>query len=229
MDQDRSIQAVFGTTLSTTVAGNGLVSPSGGVYAYGSVVRLTGIPEAGSYFGVWGNAASGSANPLYFTMTNSNPTVSSLFAPLPASQAALTVLINGPGTVESSPTGNVFATNQTVSLTASPLAGQGFVSWSGDAGGTQNPVNVAMTQSRVVTANFTNWPVLVANEQSLTPQGFRVTVLSGTGLVYQIQGSANLGTWTNLGVVTNTTGQSQFTDPAGTNSLMRFYRGLTWP
>jgi hypothetical protein len=229
MDQDKSIQAVFGTTLSTTVAGNGRVDPSGGVYPYGSVIRLTGIPDAGNYFGVWGNAASGSANPLYFTVTNPNPTVSSLFAPLSAGQSALTVLINGPGAIQANPAGSVFATNQSVNLTATPLAGQGFRNWSGDASGTQNPVSVAMTQSRVVTANFTNWPVLVANPPGLTPQGFQMTVLSGPGLIYQIQGSSNLGTWTDLGVVTNTSGTTLFTDLSATNLPQRFYRGTAWP
>jgi len=231
MDQDKSIQAVFGTTLSTTVAGSGqvLVYPPGGIYPYGTTVRLTGVPQPGNYFGVWGNAASGTANPLYFTLTNANPTVSSLFVSLSAGQAALTILINGPGTFQVTPAGNVFSIIQTVNLTATPLAGQGFINWSGDATGTQNPLSVAMTQSRIVTANFTNWPVLVANQQSLTPEGFRLSVLSGTGLVYKIQGSTNLGNWTDLGVITNTAGQSYFTDPAGTNSPMRFYRGTAWP
>lgn len=231
MNGPKSVHAVFGSTISTTVSGNGQVQvyPPGGIYPYGSVIRLTGIPEAGSYFGVWGNAASGMANPLYFTVTNANPTISSLFPTLSVNQAALTVLINGPGMIQVTPAGNVFSTLLSVNITATPLAGQGFINWSGDATGSQNPVSVAMTQSRTVTANFTNWPVLLANQQSITPQGFRLTVLSGTGLVYQIQGSANLGTWVNLGVVTNASGQSQFTDPAGTNLPLRFYRGTPWP
>lgn len=231
MNAAKSVQAVFGTILGTTVSGNGQIAvhPPGGTYPYGSVVRLTAVPQAGNYFGVWGNAASGNANPLYFKLTNPNPTVSSLFAPLAANQAALTVLVNGPGSVQVNPAGNVFTTNQSVSITAAPLAGQGFVNWSGDAAGTQNPVSVDMTQSRVVTANFTNWPVLVANQQSFTPQGFQLSVLSGPGLVYQIQASSNLGTWTNLGVVTNTSGNTLFIDPAGMKLPMRFYRGTSWP
>jgi hypothetical protein len=114
-------------------------------------------------------------------------------------------------------------------LTAIPYNGQGFISWSGDASGTQNPLTVAMTQSRIITANFTNWPVLVANQQSFTPQGFRFSLLSGTGLTYQVQGSTNLFSWANLGVVTNTTGEAQFTDPAGTNLPLRFYRATSFP
>jgi len=221
--------SVFATTLSTTVAGNGQVLPARGVYPYGSVVRLSAIPQPGNYFGVWGNAASGNSNPLYFPVTNANPTVSSLFAALPQGQSALTVLINGPGSINVNPPGNVFATNQSVTLTATPYAGQGFINWSGDASGTENPLTVAMSQSRVITANFTNWPVLVANQQSFTPEGFRFSLLSGPGLTYQVQGSTNLSSWVNLGTVTNATGETQFTDPAGTNLPLRFYRATSWP
>ena len=82
MQSDQSIQAVFGTTLSTTVQGNGQVSlnPPGGLYPYGQVVQLTAVPQPGNSFGGWGNAVEGNtANPLYFTITNATPTVSSLF------------------------------------------------------------------------------------------------------------------------------------------------------
>jgi len=41
-----------------------------------------------------------------------------------------------------------------VTLTASPAALQAFDSWSGDASGTQNPLTLVMSQSRIVTANF---------------------------------------------------------------------------
>ncbi|HEU0037901.1 MAG TPA: hypothetical protein VFR76_01380 [Verrucomicrobiae bacterium] len=128
------------------------------------------------------------------------------------------MLINGPGSINVNPPGNVFATNQSVTLTATPYAGQGFINWSGDASGTENPLTVAMSQSRVITANFTNWPVLVANQQSFIPEGFRFSLLSGPGLTYQVQGSTNLSSWVNLGTVTNATGETQFTDPAGTIS-----------
>ena len=231
MERDKAIHAVFGTTLSTTVTGNGHVQlyPPGGLYANGSVVRLTGVPQPGNYFGLWGNAASGNINPLYFTISSPTQSVSALFAPTPAGQAALTMLVNGPGSVSVNPPGNVFPTNQAVSVTATPFAGQGFINWSGDASGTQNPLTVGMTQSRIITANFTNWPVLVANPQSFTAQGFRFSLLSGPGLTYQVQGSSNLYSWVNLGVVTNATGETQFTDPAGTNLPLRFYRATSWP
>lgn len=226
MDQNKNIQAVFGTTLATTATGGGQVQiyPPGGVYPYGTLVRLTAVPDAGKYFGIWGNAASGNANPLYFTVTNLSPTASSFFLPVPDGQAALTVLINGPGSVNVNPPGNLFSTNQTVSVTATPFTGKGFGGWSGDASGTQNPLSVSMTQSRVISADFLNWPFLIANGQSITPQGFTFTLLSGPGLVYEILSSSDLNHWSSLGTVTNTSGQTQFTDPSATNSSTKFYK-----
>jgi len=42
----------------------------------------------------------------------------------------------------------------TVTLTAVPLLGYAFTGWSGDASGTQNPLPLTMTASKVITANF---------------------------------------------------------------------------
>jgi hypothetical protein len=124
-DRDRALQAVFGTPIATTVTGNGQVqvSPADSMYPYGATVRVTGIPQSGSYFGFWGNAASGNLNPMLFTVTNANPTISSIFGTVGASQSSLTVLITGDGSVLRSPAGNVYSTSQTVILTATPDPG----------------------------------------------------------------------------------------------------------
>lgn len=229
LDRDKSIKAVFGTTVATTVTGGGQVQPTGGLYAYGSVIRFTAIPQAGNYFGVWGNAASGNSNPLYFSVTNANPTISSLFAALPAGQEALTVLIYGSGSVNVNPPGNSFAAGQSVALTAVPDAGQRFLNWSGDATGAQNPLSLTMNQSRVVTAIFTSWPLLVPSPPPLNSQGFEFRLLSETGSTYQVQTSADLYGWTNLAVVTNVTGEVFFMDSGATNLSRRFYRTIAWP
>src|SRR5262249_14387702 len=76
MTRPRSVQAVFGTTLTTTAAGGGsvAVNPTNDSYPYGTVVLLTAIPQPGNYFGLWGNSATGSLNPLSFRVTNANAT-----------------------------------------------------------------------------------------------------------------------------------------------------------
>jgi hypothetical protein len=234
MDRDRTIQAVFGTTLANTVAGNGqiLQEPPGPLYAYGSTVRLTAMPQAGNYFGSWGNAAIGNTNPLYFSILNPTQTVSSIFGPLPAGQVSLTVLINGGGRVTVNPRANAYALNQTVDLSAVPDSGQVFFSWTGDATGSQNPLSVSMSQSRVITANFSGHPSLrvsLPGLEGLIPEGFRFTLLSAPQTSWQILGSTNLNNWDLLGTVTNTSGTVQFTDPTALGRSARFYRALLSP
>jgi len=229
MSQDRNIYAAFGTTLSTTVAGNGQVvlSPAGGLYRYGSVVRLTGVPQAGNYFGFWGNAASGNTNPLYFTISSPQPTVSSVFGVLPSGQATLTMQIAGNGRVDVSPRTNQYALNQSVTLTAIPDSGQSFLSWTGDASGTQNPLMILMTQRKLITANFSSRPLLSLSKpgvDGLSPAGFRFTVVSDFPQVWQIFGSTNLSAWDFLGKVTNSTGEVQFLDSGALSLSSRFYK-----
>lgn len=231
MDRDKSIVAVFGTELTNSVVGSGQVQfyPPGGLYAYGQVVRITGVPQAGSFFGSWGNAASGNTNPLYFAVTAPTQTVSSIFATVGGNQAALTILINGHGQVNVNPRANVYTTNTPVTLTAVPAPGESFISWSGDATSTLNPLGIVMDQSKVITANFTGRPTLRVNPaeaDGLGPAGFRLTLISDAGTVCQLYSSSNLTTWTSLGYVTNWTGQLQITDPGATNGAYRYYQVL---
>lgn len=229
MERDKSVYAVFGTTLSTTVAGNGQVQlfPPGGVYPYGTVVRVTGVPQPGNYFGFWGNAATGSSNPLYYTVNTATQTISSIFGAASAGQSSLTILINGDGRVSASPAGNVFSTSQSVMLTATPDAGQTFLNWSGDATGTQNPLSLSMSQSRVVTANLSDRPRLRADRpglEGLTPDGFRFTIVSDPGEAWQVFSSSNLSNWNLLGTITNSFGEVQFLDGIAETAGSSFYR-----
>ena len=98
MSRNRCVQAVFGTSLTNTVVGSGSVvrSPDVPLYPHGTTVRLTAVPQPGNYFAFWGNAASGTNNPLNFTVTDANPTVTAVFAALGGSETrALTVLADG--------------------------------------------------------------------------------------------------------------------------------------
>ena len=116
---------MFGTTLTTTAAGGGSVvaNPSSAVYPYGAIVQLSGIPDPGNYFGLWGNAASGNANPLQFQVTNANLTVSSLFGALSSGQVALTIVPIGNGHITASPSANAYQSGQPVTVTATASFG----------------------------------------------------------------------------------------------------------
>ncbi len=229
MEQDKAVQAVFGTTLSTTVAGNGQVQlyPPGGTYSYGTIVRVTGVPQPGNYFGFWGNAATGNMNPLDFTVNAATQTISSIFSVTPANESSLTVLINGSGVVSRNPSADVYTNTQNVLLTGAPGPGQSFLGWSGDATGAQNPLSLSMSQSRVVIANFTSRPQLRA--ERLGPGGFRLTLLTPPSNIWQVLGSSNLGSWVLLGTVTNLQGEVQFLDPDATALSSRFYKALLVP
>jgi hypothetical protein len=229
MEHDTAIHAVFGTTLATTVAGSGqvLLDPPGGVYPYGSTVRLTAVPDLGNYFGFWGNAATGNTNPLHFTIIAPTQTVSCIFGATPAGQAALTVQISGRGGVDVDPRANAYLLNQSVMLTGVPDAGQSFLNWSGDGGGTQNPLPITMSAAKVVTANFTGRPSLRVDRpglEGLTPEGFRLTLVSEPASVYEMLASTNLTVWESLGRVTNFFGEAQFTDPTASGVPGKFYK-----
>jgi hypothetical protein len=228
MDRDKTIYAVFGTMLGTTAVGNGQIQvyPASGPYAYGAVVRLTAVPQTGSYFGAWGNAASGNTNPLYFAISAPTQIVSSIFGTLNSTQAALTILVNGSGRASPSPRANVYGTNQSVTITATPDPGQMFVNWSGDASGAQNPLSVAMTQSRVITANFGQPGLFVipGSGDGPSPTGFKFSIVSSNPSILQVSSSSNLANWNPIATVTNTQGRFQFTDPTATNRARLFYK-----
>jgi hypothetical protein len=234
MERNKTIQAIFGTSLSTTVIGNGqvVVDPIRTLYPYGDVMRLTGVPQSGNYFGAWGNALTGNTNPSKYTITVTNPTVLAVFSPVPAGQAALTILITGHGNVGVNPQANVYSNGQSVLLTAQPDPGRSFANWDGDASGSQNPLTVLMDQNRLVKVNFHAAPTLLVNRagsDGMFPQGFRLSVTGDFPYAYQIFTSSNLVSWEVLGVVTNDLGEVQFLDPAATNRPVRFYRAAPTP
>jgi hypothetical protein len=231
--RDMCVQALFGTTLNTTVTGNGsvLADPATSLHPYGGAVQLTGSPQPGNYFAAWGNAASSTNNPLTFTMTNASPTVSCLFAPLTAGEFSLVVGANGGGRVTSSPRGNRFLSGQSVTLLATPDADQDFLSWSGDASGTQTNLVVQMIQSKFITANFTRRPRFSLGPclGGVREDGFQMTLSGQPTASYQIEASPTLVNWTLLANLTNFFGTVQFTAPLATNQGSRFFRAVVLP
>src|SRR5207247_5140243 len=133
-------------------------------------------------------------NPLLFPITNANPTVSCAFGALSVGQVALTVVVNGRGHVTTNPRGNRFPVGQSVALTAIPDADQDFLAWSGDASGSFTNLNVILTASKIITAQFTKRPRL-----SLGPclggwreTGFQLTLTGEFGARYRIWRSSGL-------------------------------------
>lgn len=222
---DITVQAVFGTPLATTVAGNGglTVFPLFPIYPYGTVVQVTAVPQPGNYFGLWGNAASGNANPLSFGIYNGTPTVSSLFASLPANQFSLTVLSQGGGSVLADPATNRAPLGATIQLTAQPVQGQSFLGWSGGASGTANPLSLVMNASKSVTAHFSRTSSLAIAAANGT---VNFSVSGPAGDAYRIDNSTDLINWTPFVTVTNYFGSAAFTDSIAPNLPLKVYRAV---
>ncbi|TGE14053.1 InlB B-repeat-containing protein [Hymenobacter elongatus] len=70
----------------------------------------------------------------------------------------LATAASGAGTVSRSPDQATYAAGTVATLTATPGSGQQFVGWSGDATGSANPLAVAMTAAKTITATFAPLP-----------------------------------------------------------------------
>jgi hypothetical protein len=230
MTRNKSVQAIFGTTLGATAAGGGsvLVSPSAEFFPFGFAVRLSAIPQAGKYFALWGNAASGNVNPLLFVVTNANPTVSSLFAAVPNGQLALAVVPVGHGNVAVSPGANLYASGANIMITATPEAGQSFLGWSGDASGQTNPLQITMDTNKLIYAHFTKRPQLLlsGDAELIRREGVRLLLSSDHDDHIAVDWSTNLGNWAQLIMHTNTFGFEQIADSDAPNAVQRFYRAV---
>ena len=242
MAEPRCVDAVFGTRLTANVTGSGVIRriPEADYYPYNSTVRLVAEPAAGQYFVGWSGNASGTnaiLNPP-FNVISANPSVTATFAALPVDRHALSMRLNGRGTVNTRPFRSYYATSVLVTNTAVADSGQMFLGWSGDTNGmvllTAASMSVPMSASRVITANFTRGPRLdIARCQgALSKEGFELMVTGDPGVPYEIQATTMLLAppsqiqWTALGTVSNTIGMATFLDRTSTNHSQRFYRAV---
>ncbi len=231
MDQPRTVQALFDTSLTLLTNGSGqvLLNPAAGPYLYGSTVQLTALPSPGYYFFGWANAASGFANPLLFTVTNSTPGITALFAALKPSQLSLTVLPEGNGTVLINPARNVYTNGETVTLTAVPASDSLFTGWSGDAAGGLNPLVLALDSNKLIMANFAVAPVFQTVMQSAGTVTFAWTAVMGQ--TYQAQYKTNLlqTNWSSLGSPNLATNDIMSASDSTGPDRQRFYRVIPLP
>jgi uncharacterized protein YfaP (DUF2135 family) len=94
IDGVKNIKAVFVATtytLSTAVSGEGSITRSAQAenYPYGSSVTLTAVPKEGWKFSHWEGDASGSTNPLTYTV-NSNKTINAVFVQISTLKGTVT-------------------------------------------------------------------------------------------------------------------------------------------
>lgn len=176
LNSDEAIAANFVQLNSLTVnlagSGTGTVSsvPAGvncgtacsAQYGAGTMVSLAATPSTGSVFTSWGGSCSGSGS--CSVAMNSAQTVSAQFDPQPLPQYALTVSPsgNGTGTISSTPPGIDcgatcvfnFAGGTSVTLTANPASGSGFLGWVSSACTGIDPCTLTVNSPQSVGANF---------------------------------------------------------------------------
>jgi hypothetical protein len=161
MDRDRVITARFeiGVTLDVATSGLGAVEvePNQAVYAAGAEVTLTPIPAEGQKFAGWSGGATGSDSPLVLTIEDDTSITARFVAEGdgsggPADTFSLTVEVSGSGEV--SPSGGDYPAGADVLLVATPGLGARFVSWEGDATGTEMTTELIMDADRHVQAIF---------------------------------------------------------------------------
>lgn len=183
MTAARSVAATFSPAAATTyllqvaLSGSGTVSSSpAGIscgadcsqsYASGASVTLTATPAAGYTFSGWNGGGCSGTGSCTVSMTAARTTT----ATFAASTQALTVSVTGSGTVASSPAGincgadcsESYTSGTSVTLTATPAAGNTFSGWSGSGCAGTGTCTVSMSAARSVTATFAASPSYALN------------------------------------------------------------------
>ena len=121
--------------LLTTAATNGgtiTINPSRSNNRYfdGEQVTLTAVNALNATFTNWTGDLTGTTNPSVMTMS-ANKNITANFGTV----ATYTLTLNktGIGSVAASPSGGTYASGTVVTLTATPLLGNTFTNWTGDA------------------------------------------------------------------------------------------------
>ncbi len=167
MDASKNLGALIAPILrdlSLGVVGNGSgtidMAPTGveienslsASYTNGTNVTLTADADAGSVFRGWGgNVPPGEEllNPLTIMMDRER-VISARFEPA----ITLEVSEGDGGSVSVNPDLRAFAAGMTVILTATPDESFVFSGWSGDAGGTDNPLTITLGGDTSISASF---------------------------------------------------------------------------
>lgn len=166
-------------TLKVT-AQNGTVSknPEQQTYNHGEKVVMTAKSANGYEFSSWSGDANGSTNPLTVSM-DSDKNITANFTPVKSTFTLNVTAQNG--TVSKNPDQQTYLDGDQVALTATAANGYQFLSWSGDASGNNNPLNVVMNSNKNITANFTQ--VNTGNMQGINLRSAAdFVVLAGAGI-----------------------------------------------
>ena len=174
---------ILNYTLSIAAEEGGSVSSAGGSYKSGQVVTITATANSEYVFSGWSNGSN--ENPLTVTI-NSSQVISASFD---KKKYALTISKVGEGSVTeeliSSGRSTDYNSGSNVKLTAIPESGWGFLSWTGDFVGTDNPIEVNISEAKSITANFGQLNAVYLDDNGVTIKAYDFAVV---GDVYELDG-----------------------------------------
>jgi hypothetical protein len=138
--------------LPVSVIGNGSVSKNP---ICGNPVQLTAQAAAGWHFVEWqGSPIDGNVSLVVDTSFTSGDAVTALFELGEPQKHALSVQINGQGTVTQEPLKSDYIAGEVVTLTAVPGEGWRFDGWGAALSGTDLQQTITMDSDKTVIANF---------------------------------------------------------------------------
>jgi len=157
MNNDKTVTANFAINQYVVVVSpnpqNGGVVSGGGTYSHGDTVKLNATPSEGYEFLNWTDGGVEVSTEAEYSF---NATADRLLtANFALKSYTLETQVSGEGTVQRTPDKAHYTHGEIVELTAVPDNGWGFVGWSGDLEGSENPSEINMDSDKSVTATFT--------------------------------------------------------------------------
>ena len=155
MADDHYGHAVFETTLSTSISGQGSVSRSttSERYEADSTVTLTATPDSGNLFIRWSGTVNSFENPVEVTVDQAHAITAVFIEDPNASVVTLTTTSNPTAGGVASGAGD-YSPGSYVTATATPDTGYTFYKWSGLSNSTTNPLIFVLNQDASLTARF---------------------------------------------------------------------------
>ena len=166
LEDDSAVQIVY-YDITASASEGGSVTTSGGSIASGVSLTITATPNEEYLFAGW-TGTSSTDNPLTI-IANSNLSITANFE---KRKYKLTVSVEGEGTIQE----EVIATEKSteynsgsvIQLTASPSKEWGFVGWSGDYEGVENPIEISITEPKNITAIFEQLDPIYLDSNGIT-------------------------------------------------------------
>ena len=181
--------SISGTHGQVKVNGAAQALPYSGTFDHGTVLTLEAVPDTGYHFTGWSGDLTGNTSPT--TVTVDGP------QSITAGFAINTYTLNVTGShgsvsvnsvPQSLPYSGTFNYEDSVALVATPDTGYHFVSWSGDASGTDASTSVTMDGPKSITAGF------AINTYTLSITGAHGSVVvNGTTQSLPYSGTFNYG------------------------------------